>query len=239
MAALDLGATLMNKLALCQRLATEAEVSGASSGTLPSATTGQTGEMLQVVRDIENAYEELQNLRPNWLFMREDFSFNTVSGTAAYTPTAAGLTDFRAWRTDTLRAYLTATGVADEQWLEFVPWDRFRDSYMLADQRTTPGRPLRFTVKPDKSLQFWPVPDAIYTVVGEYQLRAQTLASNSSEPLMPDNFHMILVWMGMMNHARRQSAQELYFQAKEKYGPLMDALKRDQLPPVGIAGPMV
>lgn len=129
----------MNKLALCQRLATEAEVSGASSGTLPSATTGQTGEMLQVVRDIENAYEELQNLRPNWLFMREDFSFNTVSGTAAYTPTAAGLTDFRAWRTDTLRAYLTATGVADEQWLEFVPWDRFRDSYMLADQRTTPG----------------------------------------------------------------------------------------------------
>lgn len=229
----------MNKLALCQRLAQEAGISGASNGTLPSATTGQTGEMLQVVRDIESAYEELQNMRPNWLFMREDFSFNLVAGTATYTPTTAGLTDFRAWRTDTFRIYRTSTGSDDEQWLDYVPWDVFRDAYLLGPERSASGRPFKFTVQPDKTLQFYPKPDAIYTVVGEYQLRAQTLASNTAEPLFPDNFHLILVWMALMKHARREGAPELYAQGKESYGPLMDALKRDQLPPVGMADPMV
>lgn len=228
----------MNKLALCQRLAQEAGVSGAANGTIPTTTVSQTGEMLQVVRDIESAYEELQNSRKSWLFMREDFTFPTVASTAAYTPTTAGLTDFREWRTDSLRIYRTSAGIDDEQWIDFVPWDLFRDAYLLGAERSATGRPFKFSVKPDKSLILWPVPDAVYTVVGEYQLRAQTLASNTSEPLFPDNFHLILVWMGLKKHAIREGAPELYNQAKEHYGPLWDGLKADQLPSVAMAGPL-
>ena len=226
------------RLQLCQRYAKEAGISGASNSTLPTSTLAQTGEMLDVVNDIDSAYEKLQNMKPNWHFLRFDFSFPTISGTQNYTPTDAGYPEHKTWKADSFRCYLTATGTDDEQDLCFVPWEDFRDLYLLGSQRDASGRPIKFTIKPDKSVSFYPKPDAIYTVVGEYWKRAQAMGANATEPLMPDEFHLILVWMALMKYGLREAAQEKYALGLMEYNALIGPLKTTQLPPMETAGPM-
>lgn len=227
------------RLQLCQRLAQEAQLSGAANGTIPTATTSQTGEMLQVVRDIDSAYEKLQAMFNNWDFLRFDFSFNTVAATASYTPTAAGLTEHKTWKPDTFRIYLTSSGVDGEQYLDFMPWPLFREAYLFGASRSNTGMPIKFTVKPDKSVMFYPIPDAIYTVVGEYFKRPQLLTADGTVPLIPDEHQLILVAMALMKHGRRESAQELYGLGKEEYEAMIGPLKRSQLPSPITAGAML
>ncbi len=227
------------RLQLCQRFVQEAEISGGANSTLPASTLNQSGEMQQAVRDIDAAYEKLQNWKPNWHFLRFDFSFPTISGTQSYTPTDAGLAEHKTWKRDSFRCYLTATGVADEQHLDYVPWECFRDAYLHSANRNVSGRPIKFTIEPDKSVTFYPKPDANYTVVGEYWKRAQAMTADATEPLMPDEFHLILVWMACMAHGRRQSAPETFGLGKENFEEMFGALKTTQLPPVRVAGPML
>jgi hypothetical protein len=228
----------VTKLELAQRLAQEAGLSGASNGTLPAAVTGQTGEMLTCINDLDAANQDIQNKKKNWKFLRFNFTFPTVAATAAYSPTDAGIAQLRDWITRDIRCYLTSTGIADEQEICYKPWDLFRRAYLIGSGTTTPGRPTHFTIKPDKSIQFYPVPDAIYTIAGEYYKKAQTM-SVTDGPLFPSEFHLLAVWEALKKHARREGAAELYSIAKEAADPLWDAMFTDQLPPVTLAGPMV
>ena len=195
--------------------------------------------MLQAVRDIDAAYEQLQNMKPNWHFLRFDFSFPTISSTQSYTLTDAGLAEHKTWKRDSFRCYLTATGTTDEQRMTFLPWEHFRDSYLYSANRNVTGRPIWFTIKPDKSVVFYPTPNASYTVVGEYWKRAQALTADATVPLMPAEFHLILVWMACMRHGRRQSAPEIYGLGLDGFNELFGPLKTTQLPPIGLAGPML
>ncbi len=216
----------MTKLELCQRLRQEAGI----SGTGPAATTGQTGEMLRVVTWVDDAYRDVQNLHQMWEFLRSDFSFPTVASTQTYTRAAANLADLKRWKLDSMRVYLTSTGVTDEQRIDFVPWADFRDVYLYAANRSNTGRPVKFTVKPDKSLMFWPTPDAIYTVVGEYWKLADVLADNSDEPLFDEDFHMVIVWHAIRYYGAFEAAPEKFSFGMSEYERLMSQLCTDQLP---------
>ena len=229
----------MNRLQLCQRYAREAGFSGASNGTLPASTLNQQGEMLTVVSDIDAAYEALQNKKPNWEFLRQDFSFQTISGTSTYTPTDAGAADHKRWKTDTFKMYLTSAGQSTEQDITYIPWDRFRYVRLFGATATQSGEPLEFSIKPNKSIIFWPNPDAIYTARGEYYQKADVMTANDDEPLMPDDFHLILVWSALMKYGRREAAPEAYALGLENYNEIWPALKGHQLPAITTAGPMV
>lgn len=219
-------------LQLCQDLREEAGISGSG----PVSVTGQTGEMLRIVNWIKKAYRDIQNLHANWDFLRNDFSFPTISDTSTYAPTAVSLEELASWKKDSVRAYLTATGVSDEQYLRKWDWPDFRDAYVFGNSRTQPGKPTEFAIKPDKSMVLWPVPNAVYTVVGEYFKRAQSLSANSDEPLLPDEYHDILKWRGLMYYGAYEGAPEVYALARDEYGRMLSELRRDQLPPIRIGG---
>lgn len=219
-------------LQLCQSLAKEAGV----SSTGPTTSVSQSGEMLRMVNWIQTAYEELQGNHPNWDFLRNDLSFNLIAGTATYTPTAAGLSELMTWKTDSLRAYLTATGVNDELCLTYMPWDVFRDVRLIGANRTASGRPMEFTVQPNNSITFWPNPSAVYTVVGEYWKRPQTMSLDADEPLMPRQFHMILVWQALMYFAPYEADPTTYANGERQYKKLISKLELDQLPELSMSG---
>lgn len=225
----------MTFLELCQRVVMEAGLSGSG----PESVTSQTGEMAEVVTWVQQAYTDIQNARPDWLFMREDFSFQTISGTQSYTTATIGLADFGRWVEDGMSIYLTSTGSAGEQYLCPLSWPAFKAHYLFGSERTQTGFPMHVSVMPDKSLALGQIPNGIYTVLGEYYKEPESLSGNSDEPLLPAQFHMAIVWRAVMHAAVKKAAIEKYDHGKNEYRRLMNEMEFDQLLPVELAGPMV
>lgn len=215
----------MNYLQLCQRLRQECRI----SGTGPAAVTSQTGEYKKVVDWIDTAYQDIQNLHASWRFLQKPFSFTMTIGKRDYTPAEAGITDLAKWKFEEygdFRAYLTA---GDEQRLEYLPWDDFRDMYLIGTNRTATGRPGVFTVEPDETIDFDYVPDAAYTCVGQYFQTPDVMTANDSEPVFPAQYHMAIVYRGLMFYGADYAADERYSHGFNEYRKIIRKLEQNQL----------
>jgi hypothetical protein len=212
----------MNYLQLCQRLRLEAGISGNG----PTSVTGQTGEMSEVVTWIDSAYNDIQARRHNWEFLRNDFTFPCVVGTSAYAITVA--TDLGTWKTDSFRVSLDTLN--DEQWMNCLTWEEMRDFRLFGSNRYVTGQPMDFAVKPNKSIVVWPIPDDTYDINGEYWKKPAIMTTNTSEPLFPERFHMVIVWRALMLYGGFQEANAKYQHAEKEFNRLYFALESDQLP---------
>ncbi|MCP3683286.1 MAG: hypothetical protein GY861_11410 [bacterium] len=228
----------MNFLQLCQRLRQEAGLSGNG----PATTVGQTGIESQIVDWINSAYVDIQSQHSNWLFMQDDFSFNTTASKREYSITETGVTDLESWKIntdDTFRIYLTSSGIANEQYLYPLKWPVFRQMYLFGATRTAEGLPSYYSVQPDKGLNFYLVPDAIYTVNGEYYKSPSELSGDTDTPDFPSQFHLIIVWRALMYYAGFDAANEKYATGNYEFKKLMRRLELNQLPQVTFGAPLV
>lgn len=221
-------------LQLCSSLRREAGISGSG----PTTVLSQSGEMLRVVEWVKAAYEYVQNLHPNWSFLRTEFALNTATGTATYEKDSGDIEDLGEYKSDSLRIYKVAIGVSDEQELEYVPWDQFRTVYIRSTSGTLQARPTLYSIKPDQSLMFWPIPDAVYKVTGEYFKAAQTLTADTSVPIIPAAFHNIIVWKALMLYGAYAGSQEAYAHGQNEYRAALSKLVLNQLPKVGFGAPL-
>jgi hypothetical protein len=221
----------MTFLQLCQRLHSEAGISGKSHTT----TIAQTGMLLRLVNWVLTAYEDIQNLHPDWQFLREAFSFNTVGGTQNYTLAILTLTELNNWITDDVRVY---SAVSDETWLTYLPFNDFKYSYQIGPYRTSEGRPTIFTIEPDKSISLWQVPDGIYNINGNFYKRAQTMTLDANEPLIPSEYHMVIVWRALMYYGAKEGAAEVYEHGRNEYRNILRRLRFNQLPKMSWGPPL-
>lgn len=212
----------MNYLSLCQRLRQEAGL----SGTGPASVLNQTGEMKRIVDWIAAAYEDIQNLYATWKFLREDFSFSTIASTQDYTPAAVSITEFASWIKRDIRIY---SSVTDETFLEYQPWEVFREAYFFGSHRSQTGRPTVVTVRPNNTLTLWSIPDAVYTVNGEYYKSAQVMSANADTPVIPSRFQLIIVWKALTYYGAYAGAEEKYAHGSNEYKRLISLLEFDQL----------
>ena len=227
----------MNFLQICQRVRSKAGITGVTD--TPTTVVSQVGELGRVVNWVNEAWEEIQNMHDTWEWMRGDFSFNCVSGTYIYVPGSApvSLTAFAEWHTDTLRCYLTATGVSDEQFMAEWDYPLFRDYYELGSGYS--GRPQLFAVRPsDSALLLGPNPDAVYTVRGQYQKRATTMSLDADTPGLPAQYHMLLVHGALMKYAAYEGAPEVMASASRDYFNMLMRLSQDQLPTLRMGAPL-
>jgi hypothetical protein len=226
-------------LELAQDLGTEAGVSGAPD--VPIAVTGQIGEAARLCRWIQRAYVDIQNKRFDWDFLREDFVLTLIIGTQSYLPSAiAGYTSHKVWKTDSFRCYLTVTGLVDEQPMEFVEYEIFRDKYLYSANRSVIGRPTFFTVHPrTQAIITFPTADALYTIIGEHFKQPHELAANGDVPLFPSEYHDIVMWRALMMYAAFEGAAETYAHGQAEYLKMCDPLGVDQAPEITTAGPLV
>jgi hypothetical protein len=237
----------LNYLQLCQKLRQEAGISGSG----PTSTLNQSGELARVCDWIQQSYIDIQEKHTDWNFLRRTFSLpltigksvypvninNTSSDTTSYP--LSNLVDIANWRTDSMRCYLhgsltffsntsivagmtitgdisgatayvftitessfsvlnttgiftaetvsgsmtvsgitttggatvsgpVLTGYNDEQFITYMQWDDFRDFRLRNASRFATGRPINFSIDPDKNLVVWPIPSDVYTIDGEY-----------------------------------------------------------------------
>lgn len=219
-------------LQLCQLTREKCGISGSG----PATVTNQSGEMLRIVNWVQESWLELQGYSPDWGWMRGEFDFNTIASQQSYAPSAAGLTDFLRWHTDTLRVYRASTGIADEQFL--VEWDYkvFRDTYQYSTQ--IPSRPTVFAIHPqNKAILLGSIPDDVYTVRGEYQRAPRPFTAGTDVPALPEQYHMLIVYGAMKKYAFFENAPEVAVGADSMYDSLFTQLAREELPQLDLGAP--
>lgn len=228
----DPSVTGMTFLQLVNSLFELADISNTPLTTVQSVT----GVNLRAKNWIKQAWIDIQNLHDDWLFLRSDFSF--VSSTSqSYATTTIGDTSLRKYDMESVRMYLTASGVDDEQYLIPQDWEAFRNVYLYGARQS--GRPNSFAVDPaTKTLYFNSIPGTGYTTAGYYWTKPIALSADADVPACPSEYHMAIVYRAMLKYAGFESAAEAKQEAIENYASLMSALSQDQLPAILMAGSM-
>ena len=219
----------MNRLSIAQFVRRKCGISGSET-----TTVGATGEWSDVVSAVDEAYEDIQNERPDWLFLRTAFSFVTVAEQAEYAYASAplSLADFGRWVDDCFRIYKTS--ISNEQWLtQWRNYDAFRDTFLLGSQRTQYGQPANITISPSKSLILALAPDdTSYTISGYYYKTPDVMDADADIPIIPARFHKLIAYNAIQLLAVNESAAELFEWGKIRSERMNAMLESDQLPPM-------
>lgn len=166
-----------------------------------------------------------------------DVSFPTEIGKAVYTAAEAGITDLETWSVKDcdMRVY---DSISNEQFLAYLSWDDFRAVYIQGTSRTQTGTPESYTIKPDNSIMFYPIPDKVYTIDGQYFKTPKEMTGNTDIPPFPETYHMAIVWSALMMYCAFDSIPDLYAQADSKYRKLVRKLEMEQLPRMRYGAPL-
>lgn len=213
----------MNFLQLCQRTCVEC---GVASGTailtaLPSVV-GATGSVGRVVNWVGDAWNQLQMAHEDWSWMRSSnilgagASFTTIAGQASYPlgtgPGTVGIAPdaFGKWDEGTFRNFTTAVGYRDEQPLDDISFDAWRDSYMLGAQRSEQTRPVAVAIGADESICLGPPPNDQYTITADFYVAPSLMAADTDVPVgLPKRFHMLIVYRAMISYGGYEAASEV------------------------------
>jgi hypothetical protein len=219
----------MTFLELCQAARRECGIAGSG----PLTVVGQTGELGRLVDWVRDSARDVYDLRPDWDMLRNDFSLALTTSVQTYAKTT--VSNLANWKVDSLRCYQDS--IADERWMVYRPWTEFRDLRLYSTIRTQTGRPQEFTIKPDKSLMVWPIPDNVgsYTVTGEYYRTAPELVNDSDEPAF-DRFHMAIVWRTVQLYAGWVESPTAYARAQREYNRLIMKLQKDETQEITLGG---
>jgi hypothetical protein len=217
----------MTYLELCVRAREEAGISGSG----PSSVTEQTGQLLRLVNWVQQAWVEIQLMRPNWDFMHGEFSFDTIAETRDYLAADYSITDMKLWDENSFIAYETAVGESEQFPLINLKYKTWRDTYRVGMNVRTSDKPVYIIVLPTNEIRFEPMPDKVYTIEGDYKRSTQFLAADADELTgLPEDFHMIVVWQALKNFGFYENGPEILEEAEVNFDNLLFRLELEQLP---------
>ena len=117
---------------------------------------------------------------------------------------------FGKWDRESFRNYTTATGFIDEWFLGEIPYDAWRNSYMLGAMRKVTTRPVAVAIGPDQSVCLGPPPNGLYTVTGDYFVAPSVMVADIDTPVgLPTRFHMLIVYQAMIKYGGYEAAPEV------------------------------
>jgi hypothetical protein len=193
-------------------------------GTGPSTitATGAEGVMIQMVKD---SWEDIQNHKADWKWMRESVAFNTVVGTATYIPTTifGPIHRFQSWYKDTFFASVNGKKV----WIPFRDYDYFRYVHINDTVRTAPNE---FTIRPKDYAFIIQAPDLIYPIEAHYHKSNQSLVNATDIPEMPIDYHRLIVYEATARYALSIALGHIYDLYSQKAVELWGELLREQNP---------
>lgn len=203
----------MNRLALCQRLRQEVGFSGSG----PTTTIGQAGEMKQVVDWIDTVWTRIQQSH-NWDWL---WTNPTITITAATNVTTASVP---ASRYEKERAFDTLGAP-----MVYRPWSEFAVVWPTA--LIASGNPREWTIRPDKAVVVNAKPASNFSFTVERYSNPTAMAADADVPTgLPDEHHMAIVWRAVMLYGGFDQSSETYQHAKMEYDRSMRALGMTERP---------
>lgn len=217
----------MTYLELCVRLREEAGITGSG----PTSVIDQQGQLKRLVNWVNQAWTEIQLMRPNWEFMHGEFTFDTTAETRDYLADDVSITDLKLWDLDSFLMYEKTLGESDQVPLINLIYSDWRSGFRVGMNTRDSDRPVYAVRLPTNKIRLEPMPDKIYTIEGEYKRSSQSFTADADEPTnFPDDFHMLIVWQALKYYGHYENAPEALEEAEVNFDNLLYRLEIEQLP---------
>ncbi len=220
-------------LELARTLRQEGRGPGAA-GT-PTDTEGQTGDSKDYCDWIAESWIRIQMEKQGWRWMFADVEIPVTSAAQDYSlatifPTATDLERFDHWKPHAFQYTVTSEGLVGQRPLRQRLWE----DHIGGDYGSIPAvtRPSGVIVMPDNSLRLREPVTEDGTLLARYYKSPQQLVTKEDVPEFPPQFHMLIVWDAMLEHAVGEVAQEQYTRATNRRTELWYQLLNRQLEPV-------
>lgn len=211
----------MNFLELARAVRRESGISGDG----PSNVSGQSGIYAKIVEWVQRAHEEIQLAEHQWRFDWARHTQALTAGQDVYDPLDWGL-QVRQIKRDTLYVRPTATPTA-RHWLTWVDYP----SMVQLKSASVQGIPVYWTERPDRKIEFYPAPSADITLVMEYYQRPLRLTTNTSEPRIPTEYRMAIVWRAVMMCCAEIEDGARFQVAQRNYSEMMLRMRTTEIEP--------
>ena len=209
----------MNFLELCQSVRQEVGI----SGTGPSTTIAQEGQLKAIVDFVVEAEYQINGLWKDWDFLWSQYSTTLALGVAE--PALPKPADFGTW--DLRSFYLDYT---TDNWYRLSPIDyvEWRDTLRQGVQSNS--SPNYVIVRPNGNLLVHPLPDKVYTISADYWRTGNRLAANLDVSSIPVQYHRAIIARAKTMWAEREEAPEILLAASAEYQDVLDKLESQSLP---------
>lgn len=205
----------MNFLEMAQRLRQEA---GYASG--PTSVIGQSGDSLRFVTWISDSWLAIQRMRPNWDFMRSEMTLSFSASDATETLPS----DFNRVDRDSIVVIRSDESRTYPSYVE--PY-----AMRLIKRKQVDNESLPVYVTADSgTCEVFPTPVEVFTLKADYFTTPVTLAVNTDEPSLPEEYHMAIVYFAMMSFGAYDEAGNAWQHAASRYTQLMNEITMTQLP---------
>jgi hypothetical protein len=212
----------MNYLQLCQKAHTLCGLQG-SFTSVSTTTTYQ----VTLAKFVAEAWEDIQNLRKDWPFLRSQLDLSLTTGKTEYT-----LTDIFGSPTDSdVARWLTMCYYTDGnnniRQLRWISYDEYIGNETAGGSANYPGIVAADPV--DRHLYFNPL-DTTYTVTMHYITLPVTMTSNTDEPLLPPAFHNLIAYQGAAQMCAFMGNTTMYNILVQKADVMLGELMRSEIP---------
>lgn len=203
---------------------TERESGTVHQASRLSTVVGAKGRQEKIVGHVMEAWRLIQGSRTDWPWMRRTATRDLIVNQAAYggADFTAPIDDFARWERGGDRRkramfslYDADRGQVDETELFFMDHDSWSRIYDFGVHDA--GRPLNFSVSPDRKLCLGPKPDKAYKIRLAYWCKPQVLAEDEDVPICPDEHHGTIVWRALMLLSGHDEAAFSLADAQTKY----------------------
>ena len=206
----------MNFLQLCQRLRQETGIS--DSG--PSNVTGQVGDMKRLVDWVQEAWVRIQSERNDWGWMWQRKTATLPSGAQTFDLGSS------------VGRLVSGTVYVNDRLLREISYQDMRKAQKVVSARM----PSFYAKRPDGIYEMDTTVDGDSAIEYECYSRPAPFVEAIDVPAIPDQYHMMIVWLALIDYALFDEAPELYQKAKVNYDKLMAELAVEQMPEVVMPG---
>ena len=211
---------MSTRLELCQSVCSQSGI--ANSNAITSTTSGNTNIYADVIRWVDEAYNEIQTRHEKWNFLHSEFNFTLTNTNNEYTPTTENI---RKFDEDNFKIELSNGNIV---WLSFVPYSYWRSSPMF--DQTTSGTPQYVTILPNGNLRFYPTADDDYTIYGNGYTRPDTFSADDDVPVFPEQYHHLILYKALSKYASYYNSPEMYQDSNAQYMMEIKRMERSELP---------
>lgn len=194
----------MNFLQILKKVDELAQTQGVISSVTPA-----NGFQKGMVERVKQSNYEINMMRKDWLF-------NYTEVQAPINPSVVSFSDSTIRRWDSI--------VYDNVYLIPVPY-----AVYLREDWTTPKKPFKYTVAPDKSIIF-NTPDDTYNIQCNGYLKPDELENDTDIPRIPDEYHYLIVYGALISLGSSLSLYNISSEYIMLYNTMMGTMMRDWVP---------
>lgn len=220
----------MNLLQLAQAVKRESGLSGGG----PVSVVTATGDDARIFQWVNWAHRDIALQHESWSFRRGSAIGQTSTMTVLADTASPGfaLTDFAQWKPASKAygpsAYRVSDGQQAETSLTYLPWDEFRKRFVLGEHLA--GGLQFWTTNPEGNLMVAPTPDTAHVVRADYIRDVVDMTTDTATPMLPERFHMLIVWRALNEYGGFDAAGEVTMRADRNYTMGMPELRQACLP---------